>query len=178
MDKEKRRAFIQKVGATTLWSTPIISALTLPSHAQTSVSACMLNSVVLELFPPSGEVSAGDPFRIAVTYEVENLPANSPNASLPVFFDIVLTATGVDSSGRTISSDFVLAIPDLTNTGTFSETVDFDFIVGAFIFDVDTTTTFTNISGPADILIPGSACLLYTSPSPRDLSTSRMPSSA
>jgi len=29
-----------------------------------------------------------------------------------------------------------------------------------------------------DIPLPGPACLLYTSPSPRDLSTSRMPSSA
>ena len=27
-------------------------------------------------------------------------------------------------------------------------------------------------------IAPGNACLLYTSPSPRDLSTSRMPSSA
>ena len=31
--------------------------------------------------------------------------------------------------------------------------------------------------GPA-LLKPSQACLLYTSPSPRDLSTSRMPSSA
>ena len=30
----------------------------------------------------------------------------------------------------------------------------------------------------SDILLPPHACLLYTSPSPRDLSTSRMPSSA
>ena len=36
----------------------------------------------------------------------------------------------------------------------------------AAFFDVDNT------------LIQGSSCLLYTSPSPRDLSTSRMPSSA
>ena len=28
------------------------------------------------------------------------------------------------------------------------------------------------------VVVPGEACLLYTSPSPRDLSTSRMPSSA
>ena len=30
----------------------------------------------------------------------------------------------------------------------------------------------------ADLLAEGMSCLLYTSPSPRDLSTSRMPSSA
>ena len=29
-----------------------------------------------------------------------------------------------------------------------------------------------------DWMLPGTSCLLYTSPSPRDLSTSRMPSSA
>ena len=32
--------------------------------------------------------------------------------------------------------------------------------------------------GATDITVTGIACLLYTSPSPRDLSTSRMPSSA
>ena len=31
---------------------------------------------------------------------------------------------------------------------------------------------------PAEPLLPPNGCLLYTSPSPRDLSTSRMPSSA
>jgi len=30
----------------------------------------------------------------------------------------------------------------------------------------------------AAMMLPGAVCLLYTSPSPRDLSTSRMPSSA
>ena len=32
--------------------------------------------------------------------------------------------------------------------------------------------------GGADVMVLGMGCLLYTSPSPRDLSTSRMPSSA
>ena len=31
---------------------------------------------------------------------------------------------------------------------------------------------------PGGTIVEGTACLLYTSPSPRDLSTSRMPSSA
>ena len=34
------------------------------------------------------------------------------------------------------------------------------------------------ISKPNNIIVDSSTCLLYTSPSPRDLSTSRMPSSA
>ena len=35
-----------------------------------------------------------------------------------------------------------------------------------------------NVSAPCSIRFCGNTCLLYTSPSPRDLSTSRMPSSA
>ena len=35
-----------------------------------------------------------------------------------------------------------------------------------------------NVIDPLDLINKYSACLLYTSPSPRDLSTSRMPSSA
>ena len=34
------------------------------------------------------------------------------------------------------------------------------------------------LSGAIDVAVAGGICLLYTSPSPRDLSTSRMPSSA
>ena len=36
----------------------------------------------------------------------------------------------------------------------------------------------TNETGPMSLHAKTIACLLYTSPSPRDLSTSRMPSSA
>ena len=39
-------------------------------------------------------------------------------------------------------------------------------------FVMETNDRFATYDGP------GSSCLLYTSPSPRDLSTSRMPSSA
>ena len=41
---------------------------------------------------------------------------------------------------------------------------------------VDTTTVDAAIRADPEFVIQG--CLLYTSPSPRDLSTSRMPSSA
>jgi len=40
----------------------------------------------------------------------------------------------------------------------------------------DRTFTFVTKTPPASVLLKN--CLLYTSPSPRDLSTSRMPSSA
>ena len=48
------------------------------------------------------------------------------------------------------------------------------------VFDVDQALTDTQISGAYidEIFIRYTNCLLYTSPSPRDLSTSRMPSSA
>ena len=41
-----------------------------------------------------------------------------------------------------------------------------------------TDGTNTSVSNVITITVPHNACLLYTSPSPRDLSTSRMPSSA
>ena len=45
--------------------------------------------------------------------------------------------------------------------------------LGAGLFDTDFNTLCESESTPLHI-----GCLLYTSPSPRDLSTSRMPSSA
>ena len=44
--------------------------------------------------------------------------------------------------------------------------------------DVKVYPQFTKVNGENIQLIVSSSCLLYTSPSPRDLSTSRMPSSA
>ena len=39
-------------------------------------------------------------------------------------------------------------------------------------------TEATGFTGDVNVVLPACSCLLYTSPSPRDLSTSRMPSSA
>ena len=41
-----------------------------------------------------------------------------------------------------------------------------------------TDASAVNWDDEADLVVVGLGCLLYTSPSPRDLSTSRMPSSA
>ena len=49
-----------------------------------------------------------------------------------------------------------------------------DFVVGNSSIDKVTTSINKNLK----FVSGGNACLLYTSPSPRDLSTSRMPSSA
>ena len=48
----------------------------------------------------------------------------------------------------------------------------FDRVEGAYAWDVDGNRYIDYIGSL------GTSCLLYTSPSPRDLSTSRMPSSA
>ena len=46
-------------------------------------------------------------------------------------------------------------------------------------FSVHDKKTLSQVIEPGDVLlVEGNHCLLYTSPSPRDLSTSRMPSSA
>ena len=59
------------------------------------------------------------------------------------------------------------------------------YVYGNLYYNFDGTDSLNldqlNVSGIAtfkDVDITGSFCLLYTSPSPRDLSTSRMPSSA
>ena len=43
---------------------------------------------------------------------------------------------------------------------------------------IDAVPDITNVQVQINTEAPGYSCLLYTSPSPRDLSTSRMPSSA
>ena len=48
----------------------------------------------------------------------------------------------------------------------------------ALLYDEDKTGVAPIGVSPAAFLARREACLLYTSPSPRDLSTSRMPSSA
>jgi len=49
-------------------------------------------------------------------------------------------------------------------------------VVGAAATEPDDEPALGDVVEDGDLL--GEACLLYTSPSPRDLSTSRMPSSA
>ena len=54
-----------------------------------------------------------------------------------------------------------------------------DKINKEYVEEVDQSDTMdAAINGVLQSLDPYSSCLLYTSPSPRDLSTSRMPSSA
>ena len=48
----------------------------------------------------------------------------------------------------------------------------------ANIMDVDEDSALKPLDGSGVVIAVADTCLLYTSPSPRDLSTSRMPSSA
>ena len=61
-------------------------------------------------------------------------------------------------------------------TGTYEVTVD-DVDLGV-VTNIARSTDGTTDSPQVSESIPDNSCLLYTSPSPRDLSTSRMPSSA
>ena len=49
-------------------------------------------------------------------------------------------------------------------------------VAAVFLLDQEYETEV--LEAPATLIDSSTACLLYTSPSPRDLSTSRMPSSA
>ena len=51
-------------------------------------------------------------------------------------------------------------------------------VIGVYSYDKYTTDKKRQISDNFNAITIDHSCLLYTSPSPRDLSTSRMPSSA
>ena len=59
-----------------------------------------------------------------------------------------------------------------------SPTTEAGIVVTATAPNGDVYTATTDADGAYTITVPANTCLLYTSPSPRDLSTSRMPSSA
>ena len=83
-----------------------------------------------------------------------------------------LAAVGahVTLAART-ASEIGKAASDIKAIGLKADAMSMD------IADIEQTSKFFNEAAPFDILV-NNACLLYTSPSPRDLSTSRMPSSA
>ena len=56
-------------------------------------------------------------------------------------------------------------------------TVDEDMLIEGIMFDGSSIAGWKAIN-ESDMCLKPDFCLLYTSPSPRDLSTSRMPSSA
>ena len=75
---------------------------------------------------------------------------------------IVRTFTATDECGNsTVSNSQMISIIDTTSPVFTSVPAD-----------------YTTECSDEYVMEPATACLLYTSPSPRDLSTSRMPSSA
>ena len=71
-------------------------------------------------------------------------------------------------------TDLLVLLQDTKMEGSFENAVITIFFCDWFTQNaLNTTTGWTSINKQME-----EACLLYTSPSPRDLSTSRMPSSA
>ena len=67
---------------------------------------------------------------------------------------------------------------EVTTSSSGSWTMDLELSVGTFTVTAQAIDTTGNVSSDSPELTVVIYCLLYTSPSPRDLSTSRMPSSA
>ena len=88
-----------------------------------------------------------------------------------VIYPIARQGAGRIDAYRAVTSDLVFSEPSLSlgkiqveTTKTISKTV--------------TVKNISDTSGIFELAVKTNNCLLYTSPSPRDLSTSRMPSSA
>ena len=68
---------------------------------------------------------------------------------------------------------------EFVNTGPNSISLNGVRFTDGIVFDFTTDSTFTSLApGEALLLVEDIVCLLYTSPSPRDATLSRMPSSA
>ena len=106
-------------------------------------------------------------------------------------YSIIRTWTATDECGNTSSASQTITVQDSTNpviSGVPSDiTAECDNIPAALTTNITVSDNCT-LTGDINITVndvqsPGTcvndySCLLYTSPSPRDLSTSRMPSSA
>ena len=138
-----------------------------------------------------GYVGTGDNASI---YRMTNVGIGSsvPNVTLDVLGNTNIT--GILTVTQDVTVGASLTVTDNTFTGGIL-TVGQDANVGdsltvtknTFIGGILTVTGNTDLNGNLDVdgtteldglNVDGDTCLLYTSPSPRDLSTSRMPSSA
>ena len=92
---------------------------------------------------------------------------------------MAITATSVTPENtleefRIQFNKLVVDVDGVASGNTFTQSIIFE---GATADESETTLLATDPTADRTITLPN-ACLLYTSPSPRDLSTSRMPSSA
>ena len=74
----------------------------------------------------------------------------------------------------------ILLRSDMSASGQLSLTHNVSCYHRVFAFDIDVNNTLSNltIEGTVKTVTMADTCLLYTSPSPRDATLSRMPSSA
>ena len=88
---------------------------------------------------------------------------------------------------KEIGDDFTKVAQDIDETERFIDTGShiFNAVVSGSIYGGVSSNKITAIAGESStgktyfaLAVVKNFCLLYTSPSPRDLSTSRMPSSA
>ena len=93
-----------------------------------------------------------------------------------MFRNMDITAGNIANSNTTgYQSEHLLFGEHLVNSGT-NEQVSFANDIASYR---NTNVGELRVTGnPLDVGLSSEGCLLYTSPSPRDLSTSRMPSSA
>ena len=95
------------------------------------------------------------------------------NIEVVAAFDINTTKVGKDLSGAIFAEpNNTIKFSDVPETGVIVQSGVVNDGVGKFVKDIITT------SPDSENFEDSLSCLLYTSPSPRDLSTSRMPSSA
>ena len=116
--------------------------------------------------------------------EMASLTADDITISVPDSADAgEVVAIDVTINGEHVNYDIVATHGGetiLDESGVHSHTGEHSHTTSALSADasddnpIDVTVTFQGFGFPGD----DKTCLLYTSPSPRDLSTSRMPSSA
>ena len=132
----------------------------------------------LVLEAPQAEDNCGS---ASIATEVETIPGNAAGN-----YTVVRTFTATDDAGNSAVATQTITVEDTTAP-------EFTFVPADYTSECSEALFFEDASGSdncgevtievASETIPGNAagnytCLLYTSPSPRDLSTSRMPSSA
>ena len=85
-----------------------------------------------------------------------------------------------DAPGDILGFDLTVQLEDGVEYGGFANTQFGGNTSIAFAGGSPTSPTFSlsGVTDPENVMVANIGCLLYTSPSPRDLSTSRMPSSA
>ena len=147
-------------------ATSALAALT-PTSQDVSVEAFIENGIKLTSQVPM-IIAAHDRIRNGL----EPVTADKTLSHAANWLWMLKGETPSEDAARLADVDFILHAEHGSNASSFAARVTIGTeanLHGAIV------TALSTLAGPAH---GGAACLLYTSPSPRDLSTSRMPSSA